>query len=82
MSNEKLKKVIKQASVVENLAKIQKSNPDTATGLRLEKEIDRLAYLNAAAKRNAAERAKFVIQSVRAAMLGRAITQPLPPLKK
>ena len=39
MSNEKLKKVIKQASVVENLAKIQKNNPDTATGLRLERKL-------------------------------------------
>lgn len=83
MSNEKLKKVIRQAAVVEDLAKRQKDSPDLAIGLQLEKETDRLQYLHTAAKRDAAERAKFIIGRVRSAMLGRAITQPLPlpPIK-
>ncbi|MER3430673.1 MAG: hypothetical protein C4325_07825 [Blastocatellia bacterium] len=82
MSNEKLKKVILQSAIVEDLARQQKQAPSAELGTKLEIEMDRLAFLNSASKRDAAERARFVIEKARLAMLGRAITQPLPPLKK
>jgi len=82
VSNEKLKKVILQSAIVEDLARQQKQAPSAELGTKLEIEMDRLAFLNSASKRDAAERARFVIEKARLAMLGRAITQPLPPLKK
>lgn len=82
MSNEKLKNVMRQAAIVEDLARRQKESPSLDLGIKLEIETDRLAFLNSAAKRDAAERARFVIAKARLAMLGRAITQPLPPLRK
>lgn len=75
-----IERAVNQAEVVDKLAKQQEEEPDEARAKQLEIESEKLAYFQNAAKGNPKLRAKVVVEIARASVMGRAVTQPLPPL--
>jgi hypothetical protein len=75
-----LERTIAQAAVVEKLTAQAAESKDPGTLKQLEIEVEKLAFYENAAKGDARARAAFAVERARATVLGRAVTQPLPPL--
>ena len=76
-----IERTVEQADLVEKLARQVKADPDPAASVKqLEVEMERLAFYQNTAKGNPKKRAARAIEIARSTAVGRAVTQPLPPL--
>ena len=76
-----IQRTVEQADLVEKLARQVKTDPNNSAAVQqLEVEMERLAFYQNTAKGNPKNRAARVIEVARATAIGRAVTQPLPPL--
>jgi hypothetical protein len=75
-----IERAVAQAEVVDKLAKEVEEAPGEMNSRQLEIETEKLAYYQNAAKGNPKLRAKIAVEIARSCVLGRAVTQPLPPL--
>jgi len=75
---DKIERTIRQAELVEKLAQEVKSGGGDP--IRLEREMERLAFYQTVAKGNPRGRARNAIEAARSSVLGRAVTQKLTPL--
>ena len=75
-----IKRTIAQSEVVEKLALRAKQTKSEADIQQLEIEMEALAFYQNTAKGDPKERARHAIETARATVLGRAVTQPLSPI--
>lgn len=75
-----IKRAVEQADKVESLALKAKASKSEADLQQLEIEMEALAFYQTVANGNPKERARKAIETARSTVLGRAVTQPLPPL--
>lgn len=72
-------RTVRQAELVEKLAhEVRKGGGDV---LRLEQEMERLAFYQTTAKGDPRGRARAAIEIARSSVLGRAVMQRLTPIK-
>jgi hypothetical protein len=75
-----LERTLAQVAVVDKLTAQAAESKDPGTLKQLEIEVEKLAFYENAAKGDPRSRAALAVERARATLLGRAVTQPLPPL--